>query len=72
VTGAAGEALGRRLWQEFLEAGGPRPTEFRLTARVGKVAPGRSTTDRLSFVRQGPRTAQRWNLPEPRERPEWG
>jgi hypothetical protein len=32
VTGKAGEELGCRLWQTFLDAGGPRPTEFRLTA----------------------------------------
>jgi protein-L-isoaspartate O-methyltransferase len=32
VTGTAGRDLGERLWQTFLEAGGPWPTEFRLRA----------------------------------------
>ncbi len=73
VTGQAGEDLGRRLWQMFLDAGGPRPTEFHLTAwpREAGVAVRPSATARLSFVREGARTIQRWDLPEPRDRPEW-
>jgi protein-L-isoaspartate(D-aspartate) O-methyltransferase len=32
ITGAAGRNLGMQMWHDFLDAGGPWPTEFRLRA----------------------------------------
>jgi hypothetical protein len=64
VTGAAGRDLGRRLWRRFLEWGGPWPTEFRLRA----YPPGVEPEGRPTYVRQGPRCTQVWELIEPRER----
>jgi hypothetical protein len=73
VTGQSGYELGRRLWQTFLEAGGPWPTEFRLVAYPAGAepevleAPGPEV--RLRYVRRGPGSLQVWDLTDPRERP---
>jgi protein-L-isoaspartate(D-aspartate) O-methyltransferase len=68
VNGQGGRELGERLWRAFLDAGGPWPTEFALTAspRGGlRAGPGES------FLRQGPRCQQCWQLLEDRERQAW-
>jgi hypothetical protein len=63
---AGGFDLGQWLWREFLEAGGPWPTEFQLRARPGT---GPSLPDgRAAFIRSGPRCQLHWHLPEQRER----
>jgi hypothetical protein len=69
VTGKAGLELGQRLWQAFLDAGGPWPTEFRVRAvpRPGSPA-GSEPPSRLAYRRQGARCNQVWELIEPRER----
>jgi protein-L-isoaspartate(D-aspartate) O-methyltransferase len=66
TTGADGTDLGQWLWQQFLEAGGPWPTEFRLRACPGDglSLPG----NRGAFCRQGPWCRQQWELLERRER----
>jgi protein-L-isoaspartate(D-aspartate) O-methyltransferase len=73
VTGPAGHDLGGRLWQTFLDAGGPWPTEFRLRAlplsRGAAGHPPAAAGARLAFRRQGPRCLQVWELLEPRTRP---
>jgi protein-L-isoaspartate(D-aspartate) O-methyltransferase len=68
VNGEGGRMLGFSLWEEFLDAGGPWPTEFRLRA-----APrgGLRTGPRAAFIRQGERCQQLWELPESRDRPGW-
>lgn len=68
VSGSAGRELGMSLWRAFLEAGGPWPTEFRLSAAPSPL-PEPST--QVSFVRQGPRCQHVWELIEPRTRPGW-
>jgi protein-L-isoaspartate(D-aspartate) O-methyltransferase len=69
ITGNAGRDLGGRLWQDFLDAGGPWPTEFRLRAWPhGEDGPAESPSG-LTFRRKGPRCEQRWDLIEPRVRP---
>jgi hypothetical protein len=69
VNGAVGRDLGVGLWRAFLEAGGPRPTEFRLQASPqGGLKP---TEARECFLRQGPRCQQLWQLREPRDRRAW-
>jgi protein-L-isoaspartate(D-aspartate) O-methyltransferase len=66
VNGPDGQELGEALWQAFLDAGGPWPTEFRLTAAPpGRLPPGRG------FHHRGPRCEQRWELLEVRHRPGW-
>lgn len=72
VNGAPGRELGNRLWRTFLEAGGPRPTEFQVQARpMGShseaypLAPSRSL---LTYHRQGRCCCQTWFLIEPRGR----
>jgi protein-L-isoaspartate O-methyltransferase len=69
VDGGAGRDLGRELWRSFLDAGGPWPTEFRLTATAGG---GAGDQGGGRFVRQGPRCRQVWQLPNERERPTGG
>jgi protein-L-isoaspartate(D-aspartate) O-methyltransferase len=69
VSGGAGRDLGTWLWRAFLEAGGPWPTEFRLKAAPGgHLHPG---SRRETYLRQGPRCQQLWELSEPRDRPAW-
>jgi protein-L-isoaspartate(D-aspartate) O-methyltransferase len=68
VSGPAGRDLGWVLWRRFLEAGGPWPTEFELSARPeGKMAPAGGE----GYARRGPRCWQLWELPAVRERPAW-
>jgi protein-L-isoaspartate O-methyltransferase len=67
VTGNSGRDLGWALWQAFLEAGGPRPTEFHLQASPEKLPPSRHE----GHCRQGPRCWQRWEKIEAPERPGW-
>jgi len=68
VSGDAGHELGLELWQEFLDLGGPWPTEYRLTARAAGPLP---PTGPRGFERTGPLCRQRWDVIEDRERPCW-
>jgi len=78
VNGGDGHELGEALWQAWLRAGGPWPTEFRLTASAADASP-LSPADREvgvrggseSYLRQGPRCQQVWTLHETRDRPGW-
>jgi protein-L-isoaspartate(D-aspartate) O-methyltransferase len=70
VTGTAGRDLGNQLWHDFLDAGGPWPTEFRLRAApLDKRFGEDERTGERVFVRQGPRCRQEWTLEATRERP---
>ena len=62
-----GAELGRKLWRAFLEAGAPRPTEFRLRISLTEILP--PGDGRESYVVAGPLCRQIWDLMEPRERP---
>jgi protein-L-isoaspartate(D-aspartate) O-methyltransferase len=67
VNGAAGRQLGGALWQAFLAAGGPWPTDFRV-----RLHPDRSLAPagaREEYVVQGPRCQQVWWLPDTWDRP---
>src|SRR5262249_50934895 len=69
VTAEAGREVGFTLWRAFLDAGGPWPTEFRLTAAPRPVAlPAQGAS---AYRRCGPRCHQVWELIERRERPWW-
>jgi hypothetical protein len=72
VTGTAGRNLGTLLWRDFLDRGGPWPTEFRLRAAPLDTP---DTEDGGAgegvFVRQGSRCRQVWTLGVRRERPAW-
>jgi protein-L-isoaspartate(D-aspartate) O-methyltransferase len=75
VTGMAGRNLGLLLWRNFLDAGGPWPTEFRLHA-VPADKPSAEFNEEpadslLVFHRQGPRCRQMWTLEVRRQRPAW-
>jgi protein-L-isoaspartate(D-aspartate) O-methyltransferase len=63
-----GADVGRALWQAFLEAGGPRPTEFQLWAGPAENQPAAQGP---VYCRRGPRWLHRWELPESRDRPTW-
>ena len=66
VHGAQGRDLGWDLWQAFLNAGGPWPTEFQLRARADDAPlPDVGPT---AWVRQGPRCRHVWELPPVRTR----
>lgn len=68
VSGPAGRELGWRLWRDFLDAGGPWPTEFALHASPR----GGLRADRPeSYLHQGPTCQHLWQLLESRERPAW-
>jgi protein-L-isoaspartate O-methyltransferase len=67
AAGTAGEELGRSLWQGFLDAGGPWPTEFRLRARPGAGLLCQESKE--GFVRDGPRCRRLWEPMESRVRP---
>jgi protein-L-isoaspartate(D-aspartate) O-methyltransferase len=69
VNGEEGARMGRTLWRAFLNAGGPRPTEFRL--RLTEQGTLQPVTASESYIRNGPRFRQVWELIEPRERPGW-
>lgn len=58
VSGKGGQELGHALWRRWLDLGGPRPDDWRLT--VGDVTAGPSRT---RHTRQGPRCVQAWELP---------
>jgi protein-L-isoaspartate(D-aspartate) O-methyltransferase len=68
VSGSAGRDLGEVVWRAFLDAGGPRPTEFRLRASPHG---GLVLTSAEAYVRQGAYCQQLWEPAEPRERPAW-
>lgn len=65
---AAGLTVAWQLWHAFLEAGGPWPTDYRVTLEFGTKP---ASDPRGAFVRQGPRSHQRWHLSEKRQRPAW-
>jgi protein-L-isoaspartate O-methyltransferase len=68
VSGEAGRELAWTLWRSFLDAGGPRPTDFLLRARPNfEVDPSQCP----GFLRTGPICWQRWELVEPFERSVW-
>jgi protein-L-isoaspartate(D-aspartate) O-methyltransferase len=75
VTGLAGRNLGTQLWHDFLDAGGPWPTEFHLRAMPPDgPLPDDSQAESdalLTFSRRGPRCRQLWTLPARRQRPAW-
>jgi protein-L-isoaspartate(D-aspartate) O-methyltransferase len=75
VTGMAGRNLGILLWRDFLDAGGPWPTEFRLRAvPADKLSVEFSEEEPdgvLVFNRLGPRCRQQWTLETRRRRPAW-
>jgi protein-L-isoaspartate(D-aspartate) O-methyltransferase len=61
VSGTGGKALAERLWRAFLDAGAPRPTDyrFRLPLHSGR-SPGGDLRARAT-----------WEIREPRERAAW-
>jgi protein-L-isoaspartate(D-aspartate) O-methyltransferase len=82
ATGDTGRGLAETLWRTFLDAGGPRPSEFRLIATPlnlpspfdGRESEVRGSDrpppreNRTTFRRCGPRCHQLWELIEPRDR----
>jgi len=68
VSGRLGRELGWGLWRTFLDAGGPRPTEFRFRAAPDLPTQAQGARD---YFRQGPRCRQLWQQIEPVERPYW-
>ena len=68
VSGESGTELAWTLWRSFLDAGGPRPTDFILRASpYGEFVP----SHRHGFVRKGSVCSQSWELKEPFDRSTW-
>lgn len=65
ISGKGGQELGHRLWRRWLDLGGPRPEDWHLSAAARAEALSASGAARVSFARQGPRCAQRWELSDP-------
>ncbi len=55
----SGLELGWKMWQSFLQAGGPWPSEFRLQASPHD---GLLATSQPAFFRRGPRCQHLWEL----------
>jgi protein-L-isoaspartate(D-aspartate) O-methyltransferase len=68
VGGSHGHELGEGLWRAWLQAGGPWPTEFCLSAAPCMVT---DVDGPECYVRQGPLCSQRWQLRPSRQRPAW-
>jgi protein-L-isoaspartate(D-aspartate) O-methyltransferase len=68
VSADAGRDLGWALWRAFLDAGGPRPTEFHLQASPGEQFLRRSGE---GYFRQGVRCRQWWERIESPDRTGW-
>jgi protein-L-isoaspartate(D-aspartate) O-methyltransferase len=68
VIGEESRRFGWELWRDYIDAGGPWPTEFHF-----KASPkgGLQLSGPNSFLRQGPRCQQLWQMIEQRERPAW-
>ena len=66
VTGKAGRELGWTLWREFLELGGPRPSDYVLQA--WQEPPGFPEKGG-GYLRRGPRCMQHWQQIDEIERP---
>jgi hypothetical protein len=66
VSGAGGHELAVQLWRDFLNEGGPWPTEFRLRAAPHGMA---LPQERGDYLRDGPRCRQCWQLIAERDRP---
>lgn len=67
-TGDAGRELGQRLWHSYLKAGGPWPTEYRLTtAATGEPRSSSGT----GIVRRSARGWQVWEVRKIRDRIGW-
>jgi protein-L-isoaspartate(D-aspartate) O-methyltransferase len=61
---SSGIAMARKLWRAFLEAGAPRPSEFRLRISLTETHSGGD--GRVCYVVHGPRCRHLWELIEPR------
>jgi protein-L-isoaspartate(D-aspartate) O-methyltransferase len=70
VSGENGHRLGLDLWRDFLNAGGPWPTDFRLRARPLRAAVAVETAADavLVYRRHGPRCEMLWELFDRRDR----
>ena len=68
MNGPDAHELAEALWQAWLRAGGPWPSEFRLHA-AAKVSWEPDHPE--CFIRKGPRCSQAWELLERRERTGW-
>jgi len=68
VIGDESRKMGWSLWRDFMDAGGPWPTEFHLKA---SPTGGLATLGKDSFLRQGPHCQYLWTLMEHRARPAW-
>jgi protein-L-isoaspartate(D-aspartate) O-methyltransferase len=69
ISGKGGHEMGLRLWRQWLDLGGPRPEEWRLSLAAEGERLVRDEEARAAFRRQGALSAQVWELVEPRRRP---
>jgi protein-L-isoaspartate(D-aspartate) O-methyltransferase len=68
ISGKSGQELGMRLWRHWLELGGPRPEEWRVSAAADGARLPEESQARLAWFRRGVRCEQLWELIEPRQR----
>jgi hypothetical protein len=69
ISGKGGQELAHRLWRAWLDLGGPRPEDWRLSESVDARRLRNRSGVRVGFRRQGLHCAQLWELVEPRTRP---
>jgi protein-L-isoaspartate(D-aspartate) O-methyltransferase len=68
ISGKGGHEMGLRLWRQWLDLGGPRPEDWRLSLAADAEWLVMRAEARAAYRRQGARCAQMWDLVEPRER----
>jgi protein-L-isoaspartate(D-aspartate) O-methyltransferase len=68
ATDEAGWRLGLKLWRDFLDLGGPRPTDYELHVALNSVP---EASLESAFRRQGIRNLQYWTIKKERERGNW-
>ncbi len=62
ISGPGGHEMGQWLWRRWLDLGGPRPEDWRLSAAVDGERLTMSEAPRAAYRRQGACCAQLWEL----------
>jgi protein-L-isoaspartate(D-aspartate) O-methyltransferase len=75
VNHPEGRQLGWKIWRQFLDAGGPWPTEYHFMAKAlteeGATRSDLQAKYPQAYFRRGPRCLHLWQVMEQRERPAW-
>ncbi len=65
ISGKGGHEMGQQLWRRWLDLGGPRPENWRLSEAADGDRLTMTVEARAVYRRQGARCAQLWELADP-------